>query len=205
MENPMRAWLIGTALSLLMWGPAAFAGTVLVVGDSISAAFGLDTRQGWVALLEKRLIEQDFDHQVVNASISGDTSAGGAARLPALLAEHQPSVVIIELGGNDGLRGQPPMQLQQNLAAMVQASQQKGAKVLILGMQLPPNYGVRYTTAFAAVFPQVAQEYNVALVPFVLEGIGGVPSMMQRDGIHPTAGAQPTLLDNVWPTLKPLL
>tara|TARA_R110000868_G_scaffold168291_1_gene402961 strand:+ start:19447 stop:20064 length:618 start_codon:yes stop_codon:yes gene_type:complete len=205
MENPMRKWLIGTALSLLLWGPAAFAGTVLVVGDSISAAFGLDTREGWVALLEKRLAEEGFAHQVVNASISGDTSAGGAARLPALLTEHQPELVIIELGGNDGLRGQPPAQLQQNLAAMVQQSQKAGAEVLILGMQLPPNYGVRYTTAFADVFPKVANETGSALVPFVLEGIGGVPSMMQSDGIHPTAEAQPRLLDNVWPMLKPLL
>lgn len=201
----MRAWLIGTALSLLLGGSSAFAGTLLVVGDSISAAFGMDTRQGWVALLEKRLDEQGFDHQVVNASISGDTSAGGAARLPALLAEHQPELVIIELGGNDGLRGQPPAQLQQNLAAMVQASQQKGAKVLLLGMQLPPNYGVRYTTAFAEVFPKVAGEFDVPLVPFVLEGVGGVPGLMQADGIHPTAEAQPVLLENVWPTLKPLL
>ena len=201
----MRAWLIGTALSLLLCGSSAFAGTLLVVGDSISAAFGMDTRQGWVALLEKRLDEQGFDHQVVNASISGDTSAGGAARLPALLAEHQPELVIIELGGNDGLRGQPPAQLQQNLAAMVQQSQKVGAKVLILGMQLPPNYGVRYTTAFADVFPKVANETGSALVPFVLEGIGGVPSMMQSDGIHPAAEAQPRLLDNVWPMLKPLL
>ncbi len=201
----MRAWLIGTALSLLLCGSSAYAGTLLVVGDSISAAFGMDTRQGWVALLEQRLNEQGFDHQVVNASISGDTSAGGAARLPALLAEHQPELVIIELGGNDGLRGQPPAQLQQNLAAMVQASQQKGAQVLILGMQLPPNYGQRYTTAFAAVFPQVASEFSVPLVPFVLEGVGGVPEMMQADGIHPTAEAQPRLLENVWPTLKPLL
>ncbi|MBA4288433.1 MAG: arylesterase [Pseudomonas sp.] len=201
----MRAWLIGTALSLLLCGSSAYAGTLLVVGDSISAAFGMDTRQGWVALLEQRLNEQGFDHQVVNASISGDTSAGGAARLPALLAEHQPELVIIELGGNDGLRGQPPAQLQQNLAAMVQASQQKGAQVLILGMQLPPNYGLRYTTAFAAVFPQVASEFSVPLVPFVLEGVGGVPEMMQADGIHPTAEAQPRLLENVWPTLKPLL
>jgi acyl-CoA thioesterase-1 len=205
MENPMRAWLIGTALSLLLCGSSAYAGTLLVVGDSISAAFGMDTRQGWVALLEQRLNEQGFDHQVVNASISGDTSAGGAARLPALLAEHKPELVIIELGGNDGLRGQPPAQLQQNLAAMVQASQQKGAQVLILGMQLPPNYGQRYTTAFAAVFPQVASEFSVPLVPFVLEGVGGVPEMMQADGIHPTAEAQSRLLETVWPTLKPLL
>lgn len=201
----MRAWLIGTALNLLLGGSSAFAGTLLVVGDSISAAFGMDTRQGWVALLEKRLDEQGFDHQVVNASISGDTSSGGAARLPALLAEHQPELVIIELGGNDGLRGQPPAQLQQNLAAMVQQSQKVGAKVLILGMQLPPNYGQRYTTAFADVFPKVANETGSALVPFVLEGVGGVPSLMQNDGIHPTAEAQPKLLENVWPTLKPLL
>ena len=201
----MRTWLFGTALSVLLWGPAAFAGTVLVVGDSISAAFGMDTREGWVALLEERLVEQGFDQRVVNASISGDTSAGGAARLPTLLTEHQPELVIIELGGNDGLRGQPPAQLQQNLAAMVQQSQKIGAKVLILGMQLPPNYGVRYTTAFAAVFATVAQQYATPLVPFVLEGVGGVPAMMQSDGIHPTAQAQPKLLDNVWPTLKPLL
>lgn len=201
----MRAWLISTAFALMLWGPAAFAGTVLVVGDSISAAFGLDTRQGWVALLEKRLQEQGFDHRVVNASISGDTSAGGAARLPALLAAHQPVLVVLELGGNDGLRGQPPAQLQQNLASMVRQSQAAGAKVLILGMRLPPNYGQRYTTAFAEVFPSVAAEYNAALVPFVLEGVGGVATMMQADGIHPAVDAQPVLLDNVWPTLKPLL
>jgi acyl-CoA thioesterase-1 len=191
--------------TLLCWGQLALADTVLVVGDSISAAFGLDTRQGWVTLLEKRLAEQGYQHQVVNASISGDTSAGGAARLPGLLAEHRPSLVVLELGGNDGLRGQPPAQLQQNLAVMVERSQQAGAKVLILGMHLPPNYGVRYTTAFAEVFPRIAEEYGAALVPFVLEGIGGVPSMMQRDGIHPTAEAQSRILENVWPTLKPLL
>ncbi|MDH1262855.1 MULTISPECIES: arylesterase [unclassified Pseudomonas] len=201
----MRAWLISTAVALLLWGPAACAGTVLVVGDSISAAFGLDTRQGWVALLEKRLQEQGFEHRVVNASISGDTSAGGAARLPALLAEHRPELVVLELGGNDGLRGQPPAQLQQNLASMVRQSQEIGAKVLILGMRLPPNYGQRYTTAFAAVYPKVAEESGSALVPFVLEGIGGVPGMMQDDGLHPSIEAQPVLLDNVWPALEPML
>ncbi|MNF29543.1 Esterase TesA precursor [compost metagenome] len=201
----MRAGLMSAIFTLLCWGQVALADTVLVVGDSISAAFGLDTRQGWVALLEKRLAEQGYQHQVVNASISGDTSAGGAARLPGLLAEHRPSLVILELGGNDGLRGQPPAQLQQNLAGMVEQSQKAGAEVLILGMKLPPNYGQRYTTAFAEVFPKVAEEYGAALVPFVLEGIGGVPSMMQRDGIHPTAEAQSRILENVWPTLKPLL
>jgi acyl-CoA thioesterase-1 len=189
----------------MVWGQAALADTVLVVGDSISAAFGLDTRQGWVSLLEKRLAEQGFEHRVVNASISGDTSAGGAARLPRLLAEHQPDLVIIELGGNDGLRGLPPAQLQQNLAAMVEASRDSGARVLLLGMLLPPNYGARYTTAFAEVFSRLAEEQQIPLVPFFLEGVGGVPEMMQADGLHPTAQAQPVLLENLWPTLKPLL
>lgn len=201
----MRAWWLSGALTLLFWAQGAWAGTLLVVGDSISAAFGLDSRQGWVALLEKRLQDEGFDHQVINASISGDTSSGGLARLPALLAEHQPQVVIIELGGNDGLRGQPPMQLQQNLALMVEKSQQAGAKVLLLGMKLPPNYGVRYTTAFAQVFSDVAQAKQVALVPFFLEGVGGVPGMMQADGIHPNVTAQPVLLENAWPALQPLL
>lgn len=201
----MRAWWLSGALALLFWAQGAVAGTLLVVGDSISAAFGLDSRQGWVALLEKRLADEGFEHKVINASISGDTSAGGAARLPALLAEHKPELVIIELGGNDGLRGQAPAQLQQNLASMVEKSQQAGAKVLILGMRLPPNYGARYTTAFAQVFSDVAEQKQVPLVPFFLEGVGGVPGMMQSDGIHPTEGAQPLLLENAWPALKPLL
>ena len=201
----MRAWWLSGALTLMLWAQGAVAGTLLVVGDSISAAFGLDSRQGWVALLEKRLVQEGFEHQVVNASFSGDTSAGGAARLPALLVEHKPELVIIELGGNDGLRGQPLAQLQQNLASMVEQSQQAGAKVLLLGMKLPPNYGVRYTTAFAQVFTDLAEQKQVPLVPFFLEGVGGVPGMMQADGIHPTEAAQEILLDNVWPTLKPML
>ncbi|WFC62702.1 arylesterase [Pseudomonas sp. REST10] len=201
----MRAWWLSGALALMFWAQGAVAGTLLVVGDSISAAFGLDSRQGWVALLEKRLEQEGFEHSVVNASISGDTSAGGAARLSALLAEHQPALVIIELGGNDGLRGQPPAQLQQNLASMVEKSRQAGAKVLLLGMRLPPNYGVRYTTAFAQVYADVAAQEQVDLVPFFLEGVGGVPGMMQADGIHPGEPAQALLLDNVWPRLEPLL
>lgn len=201
----MRAWWLSGALTLMLWAQGAFAGTLLVVGDSISAAFGLDSRQGWVALLEKRLNEEGFEHSVVNASISGDTSAGGAARLSALLAEHKPELVIIELGGNDGLRGQPPAQLQQNLASMIDKSQSAGADVLLLGMRLPPNYGARYTTSFAQVFADLAEQKKVPLVPFFLEGVGGVPGMMQADGIHPTESAQAVLLENVWPTLKPLL
>ncbi len=201
----MRAWWLSGALTLMFWAHGAVAGTLLVVGDSISAAFGLDSRQGWVALLENRLKEEGFEHSVVNASISGDTSAGGAARLSALLAEHKPELVIIELGGNDGLRGQPPAQLQQNLASMIDASQASGAEVLLLGMRLPPNYGARYTSAFAQVFADLAERKQVPLVPFFLEGVGGVPGMMQADGIHPTQDAQAVLLDNVWPTLEPML
>ena len=206
----MRAWWVRSAAALLLfaqvlWAQGAMAGNVLVVGDSISAAFGMDTRQGWVALLEKRLTEGGFTQQVINASISGDTSAGGLARLPTLLAQHQPELVIIELGGNDGLRGQAPAQLQQNLAAMVDRSRAAGAKVLLLGMQLPPNYGQRYTRAFAAVYENLATEKQVPLVPFFLEGVGGVAGMIQADGIHPTVSAQPRLLDNVWPQLQPLL
>jgi acyl-CoA thioesterase-1 len=205
MENPMRAWFLSAGLGLLLLSQGAAAGTVLIVGDSISAAFGLDTRVGWVALLEQRMKQEGFTDKVVNASISGDTSAGGQARLPALLAEHKPELVILELGGNDGLRGQQPTQLQQNLASMIDRSRDSGAKVLLLGMQIPPNYGPRYTNAFKAVYSTLAEEKKVPLVPFFLEGVGGVPELMQADGLHPAAGAQQKLLENVWPTLKPLL
>ena len=201
----MRVWFLSAGLALMCMAQNAAAGTVLIVGDSISAGFGLDTRLGWVALLEQRLKQEGFDDKVVNASISGDTSAGGQARLPALLAEHKPELVILELGGNDGLRGQPPAQLQQNLASMIDSSKAAGAKVLLLGMQIPPNYGVRYTSAFAKVFGDVASEKNIPLVPFFLKDVGGVPELMQADGLHPAVGAQGKLLENVWPTLKPLL
>jgi len=201
----MRVWFLSAGLALMCMAQNAAAGTVLIVGDSISAGFGLDTRVGWVALLEKRLKAEGFADQVVNASISGDTSAGGQARLPALLAEHKPQVVVLELGGNDGLRGQLPTQLKQNLASMIDKSQAAGAKVLLLGMQIPPNYGQRYTQAFAKVYGELAEEKHIALVPFFLEGIGGHPELMQADGIHPAPAGQGMLLDNVWPRLKPLL
>ncbi len=201
----MRAWFLSAGLGLLLLSQGAAAGTVLIVGDSISAAFGLDTRVGWVSLLEQRMKQEGFTDKVVNASITGDTSAGGQARLPALLAEHKPELVILELGGNDGLRGQQPTQLQQNLATMIDRSRQAGAKVLLLGMQIPPNYGPRYTNAFKAVYTTLADEKKVPLVPFFLEGVGGVPELMQADGLHPAAAGQNRLLENVWPTLKPLL
>ncbi|HKS15452.1 MAG TPA: arylesterase [Pseudomonas sp.] len=201
----MRMWWLSAGLALYCLSQSAAAGNVLVVGDSISAGFGLDTRQGWVTLLQQRLRDEGFDDKVVNASISGDTSAGGQARLAALLAAHKPEVVVLELGGNDGLRGQPPQQLQQNLASMIDRSRAAGAKVLLLGMRLPPNYGVRYTTAFAQVYETLANEKQVPLVPFFLEGVGGVPELMQADGIHPAQGAQKQLLENAWPAIKPLL
>lgn len=201
----MRMWFLSAGLALMCMAQNAAAGTVLIVGDSISAGFGLDTRKGWVALLEQRLKQEGFEDKVVNASISGDTSAGGLARLPAALATHKPDVVVIELGGNDGLRGQPPAQLQQNLASMIQQSRDSGAKVLLLGMQIPPNYGKRYVEAFAKVFGDVAQKEKVPFVPFFLEGVGGHPELMQADGLHPAVAAQDKLLENVWPTLKPLL
>ena len=201
----MRMWFLSAGLALMCMAQNAAAGTVLIVGDSISAGFGLDTRKGWVALLEQRLKQEGFDDKVVNASISGDTSAGGLARLPAALATHKPDGVVIELGGNDGLRGQPPAQLQQNLASMIQQSRDSGAKVLLLGMQIPPNYGKRYVEAFAKVFGDVAQKEKVPFVPFFLEGVGGHPELMQADGLHPAVAAQDKLLENVWPTLKPLL
>jgi len=201
----MRVWLMSAGLALMCLAQNAAAGTVLIVGDSISAGFGLDTTKGWVALLQQRLEHEGFSDKVINASITGDTSGGAQARLAPLLAANKPDLVILELGGNDGLRGQPPAQLQQNLSMMIDSARGVGAKVLLLGMQLPPNYGKRYTDAFAKVYPDLAQQKSVALVPFFLQGVGGVPALMQADGLHPAVGAQGMLLDNVWPVLKPLL
>ncbi|GAC1039643.1 arylesterase [Pseudomonas sp. No.117] len=197
------AWFL--AVACLTLAPLAMARTLLVVGDSISAGYGLAEGQGWVRLLEQRLQERKFDYQVVNASISGDTTAGGLARLPRLLADHRPEVVAIELGGNDGLRGQPLAQFQRNLTTLVEQAKAKGARVLLLGMRLPPNYGPRYTDGFAQVYADVAKAQQVALVPFLLEGVGGDPAFMQPDGIHPQANAQQRLLDNAWPQLQSLL
>lgn len=193
-------------LCLLMMVPVlpASAQGILIVGDSISAAFGLEIDQGWTALLEERLEEEGANIEVMNASVSGDTTAGGLARLPRLLEQHNPDLVVIELGGNDGLRGMPPTNMQQNLSAMVEQSQEAGAEVLLLGMRIPPNYGVRYTQAFEQVFADISEKYDVALLPFVLDGIAGEAdqSLMQSDGIHPTAEGQPLILDNVWPYIE---
>ncbi len=182
--------------------------TILVLGDSMSAEYGLARGTGWVALLAQRLAQQKIAAEVVNASISGDTTAGGRARLPALLAQHRPGIVVIELGGNDALRGLPLQSTEDNLTAMAQAARQAGARVLLVGMQVPPNYGADYTRRFAALFQSVAQAQKAALVPFLLQGVADGPEptrLFQADRIHPTAQAQPTMLDNVWPALKKLL
>jgi acyl-CoA thioesterase-1 len=181
------------------------APVLLVVGDSISAAYGLPAGAGWVDLLAARLAAQRFPQRVVNASITGDTTAGGRARLPALLARHQPAIVVLELGGNDALRGGNLASTRDNLAAMVAAVQRTGAKALIIGMKVPPNYGPTYVREFDALFAGVAKAHKVPLVPFFFEGFGENNEMFQADRIHPTAAAQPLLLDNVWPVLRPML
>jgi len=179
---------------------------ILILGDSISAAYGMSLEQGWVALLAERLKDQQpQQYTVVNASISGETTAGGLRRLPPLLQEHQPTVVIIELGANDGLRGYPLGTLRRNLATLVRASQEAGAKVILLPMEIPPNYGTRYTSGFRQSFVQVAEEADSAISPFLLDGVATNPALMQGDGIHPTVEAQPKLLHNIWPTLIEVL
>ena len=182
--------------------------TLLVVGDSLSAEYGLARGAGWVALLQKRLAAEKIDMAVVNASISGDTTAGGRSRLPSLLAQHRPQVVAIELGANDALRGLPLASTQANLREMARAAKAAGARVLIIGMQIPPNFGRRYANDFAAMFAGVAKSEGAALVPFLLKGVadGAEPeAMFQADRIHPLAEAHPAMLDNVWTVLKPLL
>ncbi|WP_296593334.1 arylesterase [Methylophaga sp.] len=179
---------------------------LLIVGDSLSAAYGIDSDAAWVELLKQRL-EQETPGiwNVANASISGETTDGGLRRLPDLLDKHAPAIVVIELGGNDGLRGFPPDVIRTNLAKMIQLSQQQGAEVLLVGIEIPPNYGQRYTTAFANVFSSLAKEYNLAFLPFFLADVYDGEAMMQADGIHPTAKAQPQLLDNIWTELLALL
>ncbi len=181
---------------------------ILVVGDSLSAEYGLKRGSGWVALLEARLVQKKIAARVVNASISGDTTSGGRTRLPALLTQHRPDIVVLELGANDALRGLPLAMTRANLDVMAKAAKTAGAKVVIAGMQLPPNYGRQYGEQFAGLFATVAKAEGAALVPFLLKGVADGPqadTLFQPDRIHPTAAAHPTILDNVWPVLEPLL
>jgi len=192
---------------LLLWFSLAGAETptILVVGDSLSAGYGIELSQGWVSLLERRLAEEKLPYRVVNASVSGDVSRSGLTRLPAALERYRPAIVMLELGGNDGLQGLPLRQLEQNLAAMIELCRQAGAQVVLAGMRIPPNYGPRYSQGFQAVFEHLAKRYDIPLIPFLLEGVGGHPELMQSDGVHPRAEAQPKMLENVWVVLKPLL
>ena len=179
--------------------------TLLVFGDSLSAAYGIDEEAGWVTLLAEKMESDNWQIKVVNGSVSGETTTGGLARLPAMLDSYNPDLVILELGGNDGLRGLPINLMRQNLATMVDLAQARGAMVLLVGIQIPPNYGPRYTEPFFAQFAELAAEKELALVPFLIDGIPQQPELMQRDGIHPKAEAQWMILENVWPKLEPLL
>lgn len=191
---------------LLIYGPAQAADVLLVMGDSISAAYGMPREQGWVSLLEKRLAQELPGRvEVVNASVSGETTAGGLVRFPVLLQRHAPRWVVLELGANDALRGLPLAEMQDNLQKMITLSQQHGASVMLLGMRIPPNYGPRYTENFADSYRQLAVNGGLPLVPFLLEGVAGDPALMQADGLHPTAEAQPALLEHIWPVLLPVL
>lgn len=186
--------------------PAAATGPAIVIlGDSLSAGYGLRREEGWVALLERRLRTEGYGYRVVNASVSGETTGGALARLPRVLQVHRPALVIVELGGNDGLRGVPVTELRSNLERIVTLSKQAGANVLVAGMRIPSNYGPQYTERFFATFGEVAKQHRVALVPFFLDRIALDDRFFQPDRIHPTAAAQPYLLDTVWPVLQPLL
>ena len=195
-------WL---ALALLLPAAAAAAPAILVYGDSLSAGYGIAQERGWVALLEGRLKREGFDYSVVNASISGEITRGGLERLPEALTRTHPAVLILELGANDGLRGLPIAQMKANLGRMIELAKKARARVLLVGMKLPPNYGPDYTRAFESAFGELARRYRIALVPFLLQGIAAHEALFQPDGLHPTAAVQPVLLDNVWPALRPLL
>ncbi len=192
-------------LILTAVAPAHAARTILVFGDSLSAGYGLPTGSGWVSLLEHRLKRDRLDYIVINASISGETTLGGRNRIAATLAEHQPAVVIVQLGGNDGLRGNSIEVTRHNLAAIVEASRKAGAKVLLVGMRIPPNYGKVYTRRFEALFAEVARQQNASLVPFMLQGFADKREWFQSDGIHPAVEAQPRSLDNIYRRLRALL
>lgn len=216
LQCAMGWWALPLMLLVALWlpslasaqQPAAEAGnthTVLVMGDSLSAAYGLSVKQGWVALTADRIQQQQPGWKLVNASISGETTAGGASRLAGELQRHQPAVVVIELGANDGLRGLSLKQTRDNLERMVKAAQAAKAKVLLIGMRIPPNYGPDYTRGFEANYRDLAGQYQTALVPFLLEPIASDRAAFQADNLHPVAAAQPQLRDHVWPALQPLL
>ena len=190
--------------SSLAWS-AASEPVIAILGDSLSSGYGLEANESWVALLETRLADEGYGYRVVNASITGDTTAGGLSRLPGLLERESPSVLIVELGGNDGLRGLPIARMEQNLRLMIELSAAADTQVILAGIQIPPNYGQVYTQKFKTLFPTLADAYDVSLVEFILDGVALNPEFMQDDGIHPNALGQPQMLDNIWPVVAPLL
>jgi acyl-CoA thioesterase-1 len=200
--------MLALVLVLMSAGLAgrANAGTILLVyGDSLSAAYGIAQKQGWVTLLEQRLRQKHLDYTVANASISGETSSGGASRIAATLAQHRPRIAILALGSNDGLRGLPVAQMRDNLAVIIRAAQKAGSRVLLVGMKMPPNYGPRYTREFEQAFAALAKQHKTAFVPFLLEGIAGKRDNFLDDNLHPTAQVQPVIMENVWKGLAPML
>ena len=201
----MRKTLILFILLLAAGVSAAKSPVILIFGDSLSAGYGIDVDQSWAELLQARLERQGYEHQVVNASISGETTEGGAERIDAAIERFEPEVVVLELGGNDGLRGFPPTRMRLNLETMITKSKAAGASVALLGIRIPSNYGSRYTRAFEAVFEDLANEYGLPWIEFFMDGVALDESLMQADGIHPNAEAQPILLDNAWPVIKEAL
>lgn len=201
----LKKWVVGAVLLVSAASVYSAPKTVLVLGDSLSAEYGLARGAGWVALLEQRLKEQEIDATIVNASISGETTSGGRTRLPALLDKYHPAVVVIELGANDGLRGLPVPAAEDNLRNMVQMAKQNKAKVLLVGMRMPPNYGRAYTDRFSGMYKQVSTETKSPLVPFMLEGVADKPALFQQDQMHPLAQAHPIILSNIWPKFSALM
>ena len=205
MPRAVKTLLLFIFLSLQSFAAGAAEKSILVLGDSLSSAYGMARERGWVALLEQRLKRERLDYSVVNASISGDTSGGARARFKPLLDKHRPAIVVLELGGNDGLRGLPVTQMRTNLSAIIKESQSAGARVLLVGVKLPPNYGEVYTSAFEAAYRELTKTHRVPLVPFILEDFAGNPEFFQPDRLHPNEAAQPMMLERVWAGLKPLL
>ncbi|HEX8614404.1 MAG TPA: arylesterase [Telluria sp.] len=202
----LKKWS-GCALLLMAASASAYSApkTVLVLGDSLSAEYGLNRGAGWVALMEQKLKAEKIEASIVNASISGETTSGGRARLPALLTQHKPDVVVIELGANDGLRGLPVPAATANMRTMIELAQKNKARVLLVGMRIPPNYGRTYTDNFFGMYTSLSSQYKTALVPFMLEGVADKPALFQSDRLHPAAQAHPTILANIWPHILPLV
>jgi acyl-CoA thioesterase-1 len=209
MFSASRSFIVNSLALFLLLSAACQASndnqTILIIGDSLSAGYGVDEQQSWVALLQNQLAAEGYGYRVINASISGDTTGGGLRRLPRALEQHDPGIVLIELGGNDGLRGTPVPVIRRNLGAMIEMCQEIGARVLLAGMYMPPNYGAAYTEEFADIYRDLADDHGTALITFFMHNVALEPALMQADGIHPNTAGQSILLKNVWPVLEPLI